>query len=126
MTPTLAAAVLLLAAACLPLVSCQDTRTQTTLAPPTAPTLNPNSTGQANWTYAPLAPTAPPSGQSDGLGLEPWVIVILVFVGVVMCGLLIYAAKRGKAKRDGARQHDKRTAKQDEEFKKRMEKLDKL
>jgi len=45
---------------------------------------------------------------------------------MIICGLMIFAAKRGKANKKSVKEMEKRAAKEDQEFEKRMKKLDQL
>jgi flagellar basal body-associated protein FliL len=100
-----------------PTPSPRDLQTTTTFEPP-APTT-------ANGTYAPIE-TPAAEGDGSALPLEAWVIVLLVVAAVIICGLMVYAAKRGRAKKKSAAETTARMAKEDKEFDKRIKNLDKL
>jgi hypothetical protein len=78
-----------------------------------------------NGTLPPITTPSPPGG-GDSLPLEPWVIVILCVAGVLICGLMVFAAKRTKAKKKGEKERTARIEKDDKDFEKRMKGIEKL
>lgn len=91
-----------------------------TTAPP--PTTDPDYLAPGA-TYAPLS-TPVPAAVRNELPLEPWVIAILALAGLLICGGMVYAAKRAKRARDEkAAKPDVRRARKESEFERRIKKI---